>query len=183
MEGASTDKRHGSMIHSTHCAQPVGRHKWGCEVGEGLGTSHHVPGLYIRSDKVEAVAFHSLLHLHWSESLLSRRCDSLKASLVARLTQVKLTLFTVIHGFRGREGEGVLVGVILSAVVTVPHATRLWIDFPCITPLQRVSGVGGMELRGRGMTTTTECERTGRVTAAVVVEISDCAQTVRAGVT
>ena len=53
--------------------------------------------------------------------------------MVARLTQVELTLFTVIHGFRGREGEGFLVRVILSTVVTMPHATSLWINFPCIT--------------------------------------------------
>lgn len=88
----------------------------------------------------------------------------------------------MIHGFRGREGKGVLVGVILSTVVTMPHATCLWINFPCITPLQRMSRVGGVELRGRGMATTTECEPTGRVTAAVVVEISDGTLTVGTGV-
>ena len=94
-----------------------------------------MPGLHFRSDKIEAVVFHPLLHLYRTENLLSRRRSSLKATLVARLTQVKLTLFTVIHRFRGREGEGFLVRVSLSTVVTMPHATSLWINFTGITLL------------------------------------------------
>lgn len=179
----SADEGHGGRIYPTDCAQPVGRYKGRCEVGEGLGACHNMSGLPLWGDEVEAVVRFTLLHLHWSKSCFLRRCSlCLEPCLVAGLTQVVFTMVTVVHWFRRGEGEWFLSGVFLSAIITVPSASSLWVHFTSVTHLQGVRWVVRMGLGGSCVATDAEPKPASGVTASVIVGVVDGMQTVGAGV-
>jgi len=91
-------------------------------------------------------------------------------------------MVTVVHWFRRGEGEWFLSGVFLSAIITVPSASSLWVHFTSVTHLQGVRWVVRMGLGGSCVATDAEPEPASGVTASVIVVVVDGMQTVGAGV-